>query len=85
MFDDAAADDRRGSTVGAGAGAQALEPAGAVEDQPGADEARVHAVLRGSGKADVDGGGVAFAVLLEDVGAIELAGGDLEHLGEFRG
>ena len=34
----------------------------------------------GGGEADVDGGGGAFAVLLEDVGAIELVGRDLDHL-----
>ena len=31
-------------------------------------------------QADVEGGDAALTVLLEDVGAIELAGGELEHL-----
>ena len=79
-LDDGAAGDRGGRAVGAGAGAQAVEPARRIEHQAGGDEAGVHAVLGGGGEADVDGGGAAFAVLLEDVGAVELGGGGLDHL-----
>ena len=53
---------------------------GAIEHEAGRDEARVHAVLGGGGEADVDGGGGALAVLLEDVGAVELVGRGLDHL-----